>query len=335
MEVGASASFLVSASIELKTESEKKAAQSFSSKRASSTVFNIGGQFSQDKEEWIKTLKEEPMPVTYQLIGIADLLTHTYMPSCNAGALEAAQSGLKKALDNYCSKHIKGKFEGVTCSELADDPPAPLTRKLMADTPGNNWNNLKPGQLWSYQHEQPTRECPAGHFVTGLARRHVTTEHLGTTQMTISCSDGSNFELVTAGDDTINVGHFQEEWDFSAENCTEGFSSIRADISRVGSDGGKFGTCWPVYRLGFRCQGSSIDHVGLEHRTLRGSASPYFTGALIECPQEMPVIVGIQAGTADGDSQDENRHCGLYGLKPKCGNINPSNAPKSSAMVML
>lgn len=305
VKMGASASFLVDASVEVKTDQEKQAAESFKNARKDVSIFNIGGKYSADSSEWIANVKTEPMPIKSSLKDISDLMDSKYMQGCNAESLAAARQSFKSALKDYCLQHAAKQWPGVQCSALADDPPPPLIR-------GNYIDGSNGGDWSSVDRIETAVECPSGTWVTNLdwwynaGSCDSCVDYVGMANGRVTCSDGTQTTIGTS--DWTHAGGDMK----TPAKCDVGLGQLRFATK----------ACSGLVAGEYKCDQSDTT------RSMTGEplAKDASYGPWVQCPEDMPVVVGVQ----NRYCSCFNKRCGLDKLGLVCGNDNEVSGTAAS-----
>lgn len=195
----------VSANVE--SDFDVQQGKSFAGNSTDKSIYSIGAPLPSDgsAETWTLQAIDDPAPIQIQLERIDEL-----RPLRNGELVSrAVLSHLTKALDEYCDS-LAAENVIATC-----DTPTELRT--------SDWTTkrLEPNTLI-----RPAETCDPGTYVASL-KFHIAT-YLGTTGITLGCSDGKVIEM---GDNTLAgspalgfpEGFFEDEF-----VCHKGFDSVRA-----------------------------------------------------------------------------------------------------------
>jgi len=112
----------VKAGIKFHHSDDTNSAMAVEQSISKNSSFNVGGTFSPDKETWMASVKDQPMPTQLTLVSLDALLTTSYLPNTtNTTLLSARATAMREAFKHYCP-YVKTNFDAsAVCT-----PPQPL-----------------------------------------------------------------------------------------------------------------------------------------------------------------------------------------------------------------
>lgn len=196
-------SFIVSVGSKVENDHDQQMAESFSRSSQSQTQYHVGGQYSKDAATWMATVGDSPMPVTYTLKRLDEVLQPYHLPQMDSDVLSQQKAALSSAIDAYCARY-KARGELASCEEPDNDVP------LEMRTSGNWANKNFAGNT------NGIKECPVHQYVTELTWREQS--GYGLINMQFKCTDGSEYSMNS---------NFAGSWD-RTNQCTGGFQKTKA-----------------------------------------------------------------------------------------------------------
>ena len=129
LDISVSASYsgwFSSAAVNAMATQQKQEANDFITQTMSQSEFFVGGSLNlpvnYSVSEWVPTCQKDPMPLTYQLDSITNLLTSQYFPTDKS--INSKQNALQMALNSYCQRLVNTS-EILSCEGYGPDKPLP------------------------------------------------------------------------------------------------------------------------------------------------------------------------------------------------------------------
>jgi len=157
-------------------------------------------------------------------------------------------------------------------------------------------------------------ECPDGSFITNVNWWYVTPPAHGyVTDADVTCSDGTKMTLATGSNAWAHGGGDAQ----GNVPCSSGYGGFR----------GRQKACWGISNGAYHCLNSEKDNT-------MTSQSDGTDGDWVNCPADMPVLVGIWSQSQRACCGPD--WCGIISFKIKCGNANELqdfSTPKTVASI--
>jgi len=258
VELAARYSGMISAGAEVSSSTAQDEAKSYNSNSSRQYIFTKGGTYSASRNTWMKSVRDEPMPLTYHLWPLDVVLDSRFMPSTvdkeALAALPARKAGLKAALTSYC-KLLQEQGDLSSCDAPGPNPiPTDMVTTYLP---------------WAYNHfpAAPTyynHACPDHAYLTQMWWKEQPAK--GLVSLKATCSDGT----------TLRWG----ESDHGAWNqilaCPHGFANI------TGKE-----------ESGYGMINVKVDCMEVGTFQSNGNHKGTWTNTLA-CPSDAPVLFGLE-----------------------------------------
>ena len=213
----------VAVNVKASTEMQKNMSEQFNSHRDSRSIFNVGGKPPTDENgtamAWAQTVKDNPLPIHYDLKEIADLFTKEYFE--NDPDIEMKQANLKNATYYYCKDTLRLSF----CNSTGPENQARIkivTSKDMRQMLDDE------GTVMLYQTVNNPYYAVMGMFLEPEENFNNTGFYA------LVDSQKSDPELIREAINWTHVAHFANN--AVRPNCEEGFSSVADFCCERGTD---------------------------------------------------------------------------------------------------
>jgi len=255
VKAAASYSGVISAGGQVNSSIARSNAATYDEASSYHYVFNKGGAYSENETVWMSSVRSQPMPITYHLNALDEVLDSRFMPSTVDAAtladLPARQASLKTALASYCSFLLSQGYLS-SCSAPGPKPtPLPVVSQSL------NWaNSYIPSSSSHAPVTYFTQKCPSHAYLTSLWWREQ--GGYGLVSLKGTCSDGTALRW-----GNNNNGGWNQEL-----HCAQGFSQIA----------GQYQSGYGMVNAGVTCFATGTCPA---HPTL---ATP---GSLTDCSQDL------------------------------------------------
>jgi len=282
VQIAASYSGMISAGAEVGSSTAREEAQSYNSNSSQQYIFTKGGHYTANRNAWMLSVRDDPMPLTYHLWPLDVLLESRFMPStvdeATLAALPARKASLRAALASYCNR-LQESGDLASC-----DAPGPNP------VPSDTVTRYLP---WAHNHvpSAPTyynEACPDHAYLTQMWWKEQPGK--GIVSLKASCSDGTALRWGERADGAWN----------QILACPFGF----ADIT------GKEQSGYGIVNVRVGC---------MEHGTFQSNDNRDGNWAnTLQCPSEAPVLFGFEVMFQTGWPHDK----GIINFRPRCSNGN-------------
>ena len=212
---GYSGTFSINANVG--TDVEKEQADKFEESRKSYVIYQVGGDpptsGNGSTTDWIKTVKDNPLPLKYNLVEISTFLYPQYFP--DDANINSKREMWKKAAMEYCES-IPDIDSALCATEFGPKSSDRITVQFVTNSFGCPFKNRYDVPV-CYQYS----DNPYMRIIGMLSGSDLSIVNAKNYTVVVANSFSLNPELITDA-----TGHLDDYYNYTRYTCPEGYSTI-------------------------------------------------------------------------------------------------------------